>query len=231
MAHRLFRFFRSAGEETLAVCDVSLTVRAGERVAVAGPSGSGKSTLLALLSGMDEPDGGAVIVAGAMMSHRPEAERARLRATTVGMLFQYGNLLEHLTVDGNLRFARSLAGRRDHDDIAERLDAVGLVDRGGALPAELSGGQAARAALAVAMVNDPPLLIADEPTAELDSDSEQQILDLLAARAHIGTAIVLATHSPRVVDACDRVIRLDDGRILATDLGHPHPAPQSGIRP
>ncbi|MBB5867513.1 putative ABC transport system ATP-binding protein [Allocatelliglobosispora scoriae] len=215
VARRLFRFFRASGEETLAVAGVSLTVRAGERVAVAGPSGSGKSTLLSLLAGLDEPDGGTVRVAGHPVSHRPEEERARIRATSIGMLYQYGNLLDHLTVAQNLRFAHGLAGHRTRFDLAERLEAVGAGGLADVLPAALSGGQAARAGLAVALVNDPPLLIADEPTAELDADAEQQILDLLAAQAAAGTAIVLASHSPRVLAVCDRVIRLRDGQIVA----------------
>ncbi|HEV7707645.1 MAG TPA: ATP-binding cassette domain-containing protein [Asanoa sp.] len=218
-ARRLYRFFRTAQEETLAVAAVTLTVAAGERVAVAGPSGSGKSTLLALLAGLDEPDGGTVLVAGVAISHRPEAERARLRAAHIGVLYQYGNLLEHLTVGQNLRFARSLVdGRGGHRcplDLTARLAAVGIASLAGALPAQLSGGQAARAALAVALVNDPPLLIADEPTAELDADSEQQVLALLSAQARAGTAIVVASHSPRVLATCDRVIRLHDGAVVA----------------
>jgi putative ABC transport system ATP-binding protein len=217
VAHRLYRFFRSAGEETLALCGVSLTVPAGQRVAVAGPSGSGKSTLLALLAGLDEPDGGTVFVAGQPLSHRPEPERARLRARHIGMLYQYGNLLDHLTVAQNVRFARHLAGRRGGTlDVAARLAAVGLPDHADALPAQLSGGQHARAGLAVALANDPPLLIADEPTAELDTDTEQRILELLQQQAAAGVAVVVASHSPQVMAACDRVIHLADGQVVTS---------------
>lgn len=215
VAHRLHRFFRAAGEETFAVADVSLTVDAGELVAVAGPSGSGKSTLLALLAGLDEPDGGTVTVAGNVVSHRPEAERARIRASSIGVLFQYGNLVEHLTVRRNLRFAHDLAGRRGGLDTAARLAAFDIAGLSGRLPSALSGGEAARAGLAVALVNDPPLLIADEPTAELDADGERVVLESLIGRAKAGTAIVIASHSPRVLAVCDRVVRLRDGRVLA----------------
>ncbi|GHJ43398.1 ABC transporter ATP-binding protein [Catellatospora sp. TT07R-123] len=219
LAHRLHRFFRAAGEETQALAGVSFAVEAGELVAVAGPSGSGKSTLLALLAGLDEPDGGTVFVAGQPLSHRPEPERARIRAASIGVLYQHGNLLPHLTVGQNLRFARKLADARTRVHVDVRLHAAGIAGLGDRMPAQLSGGQATRAALAVAMVNDPALLIADEPTAELDTDSEQQLLDMLTDTARAGTAVVVATHSPRVLGACDRVLRLHDGR-LATTAAH-----------
>jgi putative ABC transport system ATP-binding protein len=230
IARRLFRCFPTGGDDIPAICDVSLTVRAGERVALVGPSGSGKTTLLALLAGMDDPDGGTVVVAGMTMSRRSETERARLRATTVGVLFRYGNLLDHLTVGQNLRFARALARGRPLGDIPARLDAVGLAGSDGALPAQLSGGQAARAALAVAMVNDPPLLIADEPTADLSRENERDMLDLFARRAHAGTAIILATNSPRVIESCDRVAYLHNGHIaaiVARSASCPKPAYQT----
>ncbi|MEV4509191.1 ABC transporter ATP-binding protein [Dactylosporangium sp. NPDC049525] len=214
-AERLFRFFHSGDEEVLALRGVSVAVAAGEWLAVTGPSGSGKSTLLACLAGLDEPDGGSVWIAGRRITRRPDTARAVLRARHIGILFQSGNLLEHLTVAQNIRFARRLARQpRDTGSLQERLSAVGLEDRGGALPGELSGGQIARAGLAVAMANDPAVLIADEPTGELDELTERAILGLLAARAADGTAVLVASHSPAVTRAADRVIELRDGRIV-----------------
>jgi putative ABC transport system ATP-binding protein len=213
-ARTLYRFFRAGEEETLALQGVSLSLRAGELVAVVGPSGSGKSTLLACLAGMDEPDGGTVVVGGQRISHQPEPVRTRLRARMIGLLFQSANLLEHLTVRQNIRLAQRLASRDRPRDRDALLDLVGLSARGDAYPSRLSGGEATRAGLAVAMAGDPAVILADEPTGELDSATERQILDLLAERAHSGAAVLVAAHSPAVAAAADRVIRLRDGRVV-----------------
>src|SRR5690349_13534305 len=163
-ARSLYRFFRAGEEETVALQGVSLEVGAGELVAVVGPSGSGKSTLLACLAGLDEPDGGRVWVEGRRMSHRPEPVRARLRAERIGYLGQSANLFAHLTVEENLLLVRRLAGRAAGSSIGERLEAVGLAGRARAYLGELSGGEAARAGLAVALAADPAVVLADEPT-------------------------------------------------------------------
>ncbi len=214
-ARTLYRFFRAGEEETLALRGVSLTLEPGELVAVTGPSGSGKSTLLSCLAGIDEPDGGAVLVAGERISHRPEPVRARLRARHIGLLFQSANLFEHLTVRRNIGLARQLAGTRGGDGIGPLLDSVGLSRRADAYPAQLSGGESVRAGLALALANDPAVLLADEPTGELDSATEEQILDLLTGRARDGMAVLVASHSPAVSAAADRVIRLSDGEVAA----------------
>jgi putative ABC transport system ATP-binding protein len=216
-AEHLYRFYRAGDEEVLALRGVSLDVRAGELVVIAGPSGSGKSTLLACLAGLDEPDGGTVRLGGRRLSHRPEAERAALRAEQLGVLYQYGNLLEHLTVEANVMFAQSLLrSRRGGHAPRELLASVGLESRAGAYPGELSGGETARAGLAVALANDPPVLIADEPTGELDADSEQRLLDLLTARAAGGKAVLVASHSAAVMRAADRVVQLRDGQVVTS---------------
>ncbi len=212
-ADSLYRFFHAGDEETLALRGVSLRVEPGELVAVTGPSGSGKSTLLACLAGLDEPDGGTVRVDGEVMSRRPEPERAALRARRIGMLFQSANLLEHLPVDANLRLAQQLAGRVDGRRRAALLDDLGLAGRGRAYPSQLSGGEAARAGLAAALVNDPPVLLADEPTGEVDAAAEDRVLALLRDRARAGGAVVVVTHSPAVAAAADRVVRLLDGQV------------------
>jgi putative ABC transport system ATP-binding protein len=203
-------------EETAALRGVSFAVHRGEMVAVVGPSGSGKSTLMACLAGLDEPDGGHVVVAGARLTRRPESHRAALRARHIGVLLQSGNLIEHLTVAGNIALAQSLAGPRDgshQDDPAELLAGVGLSGWAGARPSTLSGGEAARAGLAVALANNPEILLADEPTAEVDGANEERVLELLRHRVEAGRAVVVATHSTRVAAGSDRVVRIVDGRI------------------
>jgi putative ABC transport system ATP-binding protein len=213
--HDLYRFYRSGDEETLALRGVSLSVARGEVVAVVGPSGSGKSTLLACLAGLDEPDGGAVTLAGERVSHRSEAERARIRSRRLGVMLQSGNLITHLTVTDNIRLVQAAARSAERPAPGTLLEQVGLRDRASALPRELSGGELARAGLAVALSNDPDVLLADEPTGELDSQSEQVVLDLIRARAYDGRGVLLVTHSPAVTEIADRVIALSDGRIAA----------------
>lgn len=212
-AHDLYRFYHAGEDETLALRGVSLRVASGETVVVAGPSGSGKSTLLACLAGLDEPDGGWVAVAGERLTRRPQPARARIRARRIGMLLQSGNLLEHLTVRENLAVAMSLAGTRDDAKAQTALEAVGLAARGDALPAQLSGGELARAGLALALVNDPVVLLADEPTGEVDAENERRLLALLAERARQGGAALIVSHSPAVAAAADRTLRLVDGRL------------------
>ena len=216
-AHELYRFYRAGDEETLALRGVSLTVTAGEMVAVTGPSGSGKSTLLALLAGLDEPDGGSVTLAGQRMSHRPEGHRTLLRRRLVGVLQQWGNLVDHLDVRENVALVQSLRDRSaaPRRSVPQLLDLVSLTHRARAVPAELSGGELARAGLAVALAGDPVVLIADEPTGELDLTTERRVLSLLQQVAADGTAVVVASHSPEVAELADRVLRLADGRWAA----------------
>jgi putative ABC transport system ATP-binding protein len=211
-ARELYRFYRVGDEETLALRGVSLAVPGGKLVTVAGPSGSGKSTLLACLAGLDEPDGGGVYVHETRISHRPEHERSALRARHIGTLFQSANLLEHLTVRRNLELVQRIAGARDRDREDALLDAVGLTHRSGARPSELSGGEAVRAGLAVALANNPDVLIADEPTGELDGKTEADVLRLIRDRADRGTAVVVASHSAAVAAMADEVIQLKDGQ-------------------
>jgi putative ABC transport system ATP-binding protein len=214
-ASELYRFFHAGDDETFALRGVSISVGSGEIVAVVGPSGSGKSTLLSCLAGLDEPDGGHVTVAGQRVTRRQEATRAAIRARWIGMLLQTNNLLNHLTVTQNIQAAQSLVkrGTATRPTPAALLAEVGLADRSGARPSTLSGGEAARAALAVALANDPPVLLADEPTGEVDRQAQARILDLLRMRAADGKAVLVVTHSQEVAAAADRVIPLIDGRI------------------
>jgi putative ABC transport system ATP-binding protein len=211
VAQDLYRFFHDDDEETFALRGVSLMVAAGEMVAVMGPSGSGKSTLLACLAGLDEPDGGHVVVAGHRITRRPEKERSSLRARWIGMLLQSGNLLDHLNVAQNVRAAQAMVPHAGGPPAASLLEDLGLADRASARPSTLSGGEQARAGLAVALANDPPVLLADEPTGEVDRVIEADILALLRDRAQDGGAVVVVTHNDRVAAGADRVVRLVDG--------------------
>ncbi len=208
----LYRFYHNGDDETFALRGVSLSVHAGEMVAVVGPSGSGKTTLLSCIAGLDEPDGGHVDVAGNRITRRPETVRTELRAKWMGVLLQSGNLLEHLTVAQNIKVAQYLV-KGERPDTSTLLAAVGLEDRAAAWPSTLSGGEAARAGLAVALANNPHILLADEPTGEVDAKNEAAILQIMRDRTAVGGAVVVVTHSERVAREANRVIRLSYGRI------------------
>lgn len=228
-ARDLYRFYHAGDEEVLALRGVSLSVAPGEVVAVVGPSGSGKSTLLACLAGLDEPDGGTVTVAGERLSRRSEAVRARIRADLVGVLFQAGNLLPHLSVRANVELSQQLVASRRRASVPVLLEELGIGRRAGAMPATLSGGETARAGLAVALANTPALLVADEPSAELDAGHEQRLLGLLRRRADAGLAVVVSSHAPAVLAWADTVVTLRDGRVAdggahGDDARRPGPA-------
>ena len=213
-ARSLYRFFHAGDDETLALQGVSLVLEPGEIVAVTGPSGSGKSTLLACLAGLDEPDGGSVIVDGTRISRRPEEERARIRGQRIGMLFQQSNLVGHLSVADNVELAQRIAdGGGEAQWRSQVLERCGIDHRAAARPSQLSGGELARAGLAVALANDPPVILADEPTGELDSVTAARVLALLRERAGAGSAVLIVTHSPEVAATAHREIRLRDGRV------------------
>jgi putative ABC transport system ATP-binding protein len=213
-ADELYRFFHAGDTETKALRGVSLAVESGELVALVGPSGSGKSTLLACLAGLDVPDGGQVILLGEKISRLPEHLRDACRRSRIGFLLQSGNLDPGLTLSENVWLPLLLAGRRDAARPAALLASLGLAGRGAALPRQLSGGELARAGLAVALALDPPLLLADEPTAEVDAATEREVFGLIAARCADGAAAVIATHSQVLAAAASRIIRLQDGRVV-----------------
>ena len=213
-AFDLYRFYHTGEDETLALRGVSLHIDAGETVVVMGPSGSGKSTLLSCLVGLDEPDGGHVELVGRRLTRKPEAERAAMRAAEIGILLQSRNLFEHLSVADNMRLQMRLARKLDKQRLERLIDLVGLADRRQARPSQLSGGEAARAGLAVALSSDPKVLLADEPTGEVDAETERDILRLFASRRQNGGATLIVTHSDALAAHADRVIRLLDGRIV-----------------
>jgi putative ABC transport system ATP-binding protein len=210
-AVELYRFYHVGDDETAALRGIDVHVDPREWVALMGPSGSGKSTLLACLAGLDEPDGGHVEIMGQRMSRRPESVRARLRARHIGMLMQSGNLFDHLTVASNVALQIRLSGKGDPGSLLERL---GIGEHADALPSELSGGEVARAGLAVALAAAPDILICDEPTAEVDAETERRILDFLDERRRGGCAVIIATHSASVAQHANRILQIRDGRIV-----------------
>ena len=210
----LHRFFRRGGEEVAALRDVSFVVAPGEFVAVRGPSGSGKSTLLTLLAGLDRPDAGEVRLHGVPINYRDAPDPAATRRTTTGLLPQSGGLIEHLRVVDNVRLAARVRGV--HTDAAELLAAVGLGHRLRAWPSQLSGGETSRAGLAVALVGTPQLLLADEPTAEVSSDEELALLDLIREARPVGAVTIVVTHSDTVAAAADRTLNLHAGKLIDT---------------
>ena len=214
VAEDLYRFYHSGEEETLALRGVSLTVDSGDMVAVMGPSGSGKSTLLACLAGLDEPDGGSVRIMDHRLTRRSESERAALRARHIGIMLQTGNLFDHLTVEQNILVQMRLARSVDRRRIEALLELVGLSGRQRALPTQLSGGESARVALAAALAASPTLLLADEPTGQVDAETERQLLRMIAHHCETGGAAVIVTHSDAVAGGAHRIIRLADGKVV-----------------
>jgi putative ABC transport system ATP-binding protein len=205
-----------------ALADVSMTVAAGEVVAVMGPSGSGKSTLLNLIAGLDRPSAGTVHVAGRRIDALGEGALARFRARHVGIIFQFFNLLDDLTVEDNVLLPAQLAGasrRRARARARELLGQMGIEEHRDDYPARLSGGQRQRVAIARALVNSPQLLLADEPTGALDTHTGQEIGRLLRELNQGGQTLVLVTHDPALAERyAARTVHLVDGRVAAAQV-------------
>jgi putative ABC transport system ATP-binding protein len=197
------------------VDDVCLDIAAGETVAIVGTSGAGKSTLLALLAGLDEPSSGRITLAGTDLTALDEDGRARLRAERVGFVFQSFHLVPSLTALENVMLPLELAGRRDaRAAAAETLNRVGLAQRTGHYPRQLSGGEQQRVALARAFVTRPAVLFADEPTGNLDTHTGEKIVSLLfELNAQSNTTLVLVTHDLTVAGRCGRVLRMESGAL------------------
>lgn len=212
----VIRVYREADVETIALRGIDLEIAPGEFVAIMGRSGSGKSTLLQLLAGSDRPTAGRVMVAGIDLSRADEGQRASLRGTRVGIVFQSQNLVPFLNLEENILLSAELAGRPvDRAGARVILARVGLEGREGHRAAQLSGGEQQRAALAAVLVARAPIVLADEITGELDSTNAELLLDLLSEmhRAEKMT-LVLATHDPDVAERADRLVELRDGRIV-----------------
>jgi len=213
--------YRSGARETRALRGVDLEVAPGEWLAIMGPSGCGKSTLLHLLGGLDTADGGSVLVGGQDLSRLSEARRAVLRREHVGYVFQFFNLVQDLTVAENVELPLVLVGKSRAEARRRRqalLDEMGLGDLDRALPSQLSGGEQQRVALARALANQPQVLLADEPTGNLDTEAARQVLGVLDRQHAAGQTIVMVTHDPRVGAAADRVLVMVDGQFSDPDL-------------
>jgi ABC-type lipoprotein export system ATPase subunit len=197
-----------------AVDEVDLEVVAGETVAVMGPSGCGKSTLLYLLGGLERPSAGEIWLAGQRVDQLSERALARLRREAVGFVFQAFHLMDELTAVENVELPALLAGRSPRAarrGAAELLDRIGLTDRAGFLPTQLSGGQRQRVAIARALVADPQVVLADEPTGNLDSAATREVLRLFDQLHQAGQTLVIVTHDPRIAATADRMISMRDG--------------------
>ncbi len=212
--------FEAENAPVRALRGANLIVPAGDFVALMGPSGCGKSTLLNLVAGLDVADEGTITVAGELVTGRTEDELSQLRRRHIGIVFQFFNLLEGMTVLENVALPAVIAGRKRK--IAETrardlLDLLGIGDKAGTVPGMLSGGQRQRLAIARALANEPTLLLADEPTGALDSEGGQEVIELLSRLHAGGQTIVLVTHDAGVASAAARIVRMRDGRITTDD--------------
>ena len=199
-----------------AVDGISLAIEPGSSVAITGPSGCGKSTLLGLVAGLETPAAGTVTLGGEEISSLPEKARAALRRREIGLVFQADNLQPFLTALENVALALALRGGDGYGRCVEVLEELGLGDEAGKLPDELSGGQRQRVAVARALVNEPCVVLADEPTGSLDAGNSEAIVDLLRGAQHAtGATLVVVTHDPDVARRLDRTVALLDGKVRA----------------
>jgi len=215
-ARAVRKTYEAEGAPVRALRGVDLTMDEHQFVAIMGPSGCGKSTLLNLVAGLDTPSEGEIVVAGESLAGKDEDDLARMRRVHIGIVFQFFNLLEGMSVLENVTLPAVIAGaRRRQAETRARdlLDMLGLADKQGAAPGVLSGGQRQRLAIARALANKPTLLLADEPTGALDSEGGLEVLELFRRLHAGGQAILLVTHDQNVADAAGRIVRMRDGRI------------------
>jgi putative ABC transport system ATP-binding protein len=219
-ANGVRKTYESEGVPVRALRGVDLVLDEGEFVAVMGPSGCGKSTLLNLVAGLDTPSDGDIVLAGQSLVGKDENELARIRRAHIGIVFQFFNLLEGMTVLENVTLPAVIAGagRKPAESRArDLLDLLGLADKARSAPGVLSGGQRQRLAIARALANQPTLLLADEPTGALDSAGGLEVLELFRRLHREGQAIMLVTHDKEVAAAADRIVTMRDGRIVQAD--------------
>ena len=213
--------FESEGAPVRALRGVDMSIQDHEFVAVMGPSGCGKSTLLNLIAGLDTPTDGEVVVAGESLVGKDENDLARMRRAHIGIVFQFFNLLEGMSVLENVTLPAVIAGvgrRKAETRARDLLDLLGLGDKTRDAPGVLSGGQRQRLAIARALANEPTLVLADEPTGALDSEGGREVLELFRRLHASGQAILLVTHDSDVAEAGDRIVRMRDGRIEGHDV-------------
>ena len=221
VVEKVRKTFEAENVPVRALRGANLTVASGDFVALMGPSGCGKSTLLNLIAGLDVADEGTITVAGELVTGRTEDELSQLRRRHIGIVFQFFNLLEGMTVLENVALPTVIAGRkRKQAETRARdlLDLLGIGDKVATVPGMLSGGQRQRLAIARALANEPTLLLADEPTGALDSEGGQEVIELLSRLHAGGQTIILVTHDAGVAAAADRIVRMRDGRV-AVDGG------------
>jgi putative ABC transport system ATP-binding protein len=215
---KLSKYYIRGDQIIPVLVDIDLDVQAGEYVALMGPSGSGKSTLLNLIAGIDKPSSGEVRVAGVDIAQLSDADLAVWRAMHVGFIFQFYNLMPVLTAFGNVELPlqlTSLSRRERHARVDTALALVGLTDRATHLPNELSGGQQQRVAIARALISDPTLIVADEPTGDLDRTTAEEILGLLERlNDELGKTIIMVTHDPKAAEKAHRMVHLEKGVLV-----------------
>ncbi len=217
VVEKVRKTFEAENAPVRALRGADLVVPSGDFVALMGPSGCGKSTLLNLVAGLDVADEGTITVAGELVTGRTEDELSQLRRKHIGIVFQFFNLLEGMTVLENVALPAVIAGRKRRmaeTRARDLLDLLGIGDKASTVPGMLSGGQRQRLAIARALANEPTLLLADEPTGALDSEGGQEVIELLSRLHNGGQTIVLVTHDPEVAAAAERVVRMRDGRIV-----------------
>jgi putative ABC transport system ATP-binding protein len=218
------RTYVVGGEPVRALRDARLTIEAGEYVSIMGPSGSGKSTLLHILGCLDRPSAGSYRLAGQETANLTENELSRLRRYQIGFVFQFFHLVPRLTASGNVELPMIFAGIEPDERrrrAQQALDLVGLSPRAGHRPDQLSGGEQQRVAIARAVVLEPALLLADEPTGNLDSASGREVMTLMESMNQRGLTLIVVTHDPNMASRARRAIRLSDGRIVADEQTHP----------
>jgi lipoprotein-releasing system ATP-binding protein len=215
------RAFKQAGTELAVLNGIDLVLRPGEIVALVGPSGAGKSTMLHIAGLLEHPDGGAVLIGGEDCARLNEERRTLLRRSEIGFVYQFHHLLPEFSALENVMLPQMIAGmprRRAQDKAAGLLDRVGLAPRAGHRPARLSGGEQQRVAIARALANDPKILLADEPTGNLDHATGEGVLNtLLELVRHTGLAALIATHNLDLARQLDRIVALEDGRLKTLD--------------
>ncbi len=220
-ARNLIKVYKSGELEVQALRGLSVTVASGEMVALIGPSGSGKSTLLNIIGGLDRATAGSISVMGSDLTQMNASQLVEFRRTTVGHVFQNMNLIPTLTAAENVELPMAAMGVKRKarlDRVEELIGVVGLKERMDHKPGELSGGEQQRIALAAALANDPPLVLADEPTGELDTENAMIVVNYLAkVNKELGKTIIMVTHDPRVARAAGRILRIQDG-IITTDV-------------
>ena len=218
--NELTKTYGKSGTTVTALDSVSFSAEKGEFVAVIGASGSGKSTLMHLIGGVDRPTSGSIILDGKEINRLDESQMAIFRRRNIGIIYQFYNLIPTLSAEENIMLPRLLDNRKpDAEKLRAIIETIGLGDRTGHLPGELSGGQQQRVSIGRALINDPALILADEPTGNLDSKSSREIIDLLKlANKRYNQTLILITHDEKIALQADRIITIADGKILRDEV-------------